>query len=727
MCAVENKNLTYLQLSQNQNAWQQTNGRTRILLVAINMPGYYSLPVRILSLLPLQFDHIKTKFDVRYIEIKNNEDTSGLVECVLSWQPEIVGFSMNIWNRNMCKKLADDIKKASPQTTIICGGQEVTNSVIDYLSMITSFDYIVDGEGEIPFRQFLEVWEPAKGLKDPTRVSGLRYREHGQTRFTGPGEIVTSLDHVPSPILAGLVPAHQQNLLGVMLEGSRGCPFRCSFCFEGGKNCKVRTASIERIAKEAKCMAARGARYYHILDPILCNSNIERLRKLSSVFDELRKQNPETVISVEAYAHHVTDEVAKYLQSFPIIDLGLQTTNPKTTRAIHRPYMLEKFRLGVAKLKNTTSTVNLYLICGLPYETAESFLDGVRFVLNEKPTRVFFNELLLLNGTELRIRAKEYGYQFNSDPPYQVHQSNWMSRREMSIVGLVSKLVEKHYNLSFRSFYVNAPWLSHNVPLSSKKKTLFLSSPCSLNCKNCSIEDSTSKIQWKESIQRLMTSNLTELDVICGANIPGDRIMRAVALLQLTGTNRLRIVSALQLFVNKELLEKLANLGFWHVKTFVRPCVGRDKTRNSLIDEDLFAGLQNLRHLFKLTGYASFRPFSEVVVYPENLTASEYLELICSVGKYQPSVITVPDSCRSNDEWISTLTEAFNIGLSSGYWVKMTKRIARQALGKVGEKNTVMEHLDALGFISHQGPQPPCHRTDQIDHNDLVQSIQDKL
>jgi radical SAM superfamily enzyme YgiQ (UPF0313 family) len=663
---------------------------------------------------------------VRYIEINNNEDTFGLVECVLSWQPKIIGFSMNIWNRNICKKLAEDIKKAFPQITIICGGQEVTNSVIDYLSIITPFDYIIDGEGEIPFCQFLEAWEPVNGLKDPTRVSGLRYREHGRTQFTGSSEIVTSLDHVPSPVLAGLVPTHQQNLLGVMLEGSRGCPFRCSFCFEGGKNCKVRTAPIGRIAQEAKFMANRGAHYYHILDPILCNSSIDRLQKLSSVFRELRKQNPKTVVSVEAYAHHITDEVAKCLQSFLIIDLGLQTINPKTLRAIHRPYKLEKFRLGLAKLKNTTSTVNLYLICGLPYETAKSFLSGIRFVLNEKPTRVFFNELLLLNGTELRIRAKEYGYQFNSDPPYQVYQSNWMSRREMNIVRLVSKLVEKHYNLSFRSFYVNAPWLSHNVPLSSSKKKLFLSSPCSLNCKKCSIKNFAGKIQWKERIQSLMNSNLEELEVICGANICSDRLIRAIAPLQLTGINRLRIISALQLFVNKELLEKLANLGFWHVKTFVRPCPGRDKTQNSLIDKDLFAGLQNLRHLIKLTGYASFRPFSEVVVYPENLTASEYLDLICSVGEYQPSIITVPDYCRSNDEWISMLTEAFNIGLSSGFWVKMAKRVARQALGNIREKNAVMEHLNALGFISHQGPQSPCQRTDQILHDDFVQSTQDK-
>ena len=43
--------LTHLELSLKSNPEIFESNKTRVLLIALNVPGYYSLPVRILSLL----------------------------------------------------------------------------------------------------------------------------------------------------------------------------------------------------------------------------------------------------------------------------------------------------------------------------------------------------------------------------------------------------------------------------------------------------------------------------------------------------------------------------------------------------------------------------------------------------------------------------------------------------------------------------------------------------
>ena len=713
MSGGDGKDRRWLELTIDPDGWPAEGQRTRVLLVAVNVTGYYSLAVRILSLLPAKYEDLDARFDIRYVEIINSDDLRPLLACIRRWRPAIVGLSVNIWNLIACKSLARAIKQELPDTCVLCGGQEVTNSVVDYLAVVPHFDYLVDGEGEIPFRQFLQAWAPGGSVKAPDSVSGLRYREDGKTAWTGPAETLVSLDDVPSPTLAGLIPVHQNNLLGVMLEGSRGCPFRCSFCFEGARRCKVRVASLERLVAEAEHMVARGSRYFHLMDPILCNSNVKRLRGLSEFFEGLKRQKPDTVISVEAYARHVTPEVAKYLKSFSIIDLGLQTLNAETAHAIHRRHEPDAFCAGLARLKGGSATVNVYLILGLPYETAGSFLDGVRFVLSQTPTRVFFNELLLLNGTELRRRADEYDYQFDPDPPYRAHQSKWMSRRERTIAEIVAKLVEKRYNFSFRSFYVGAPWSPGAPRRAARRGELRIPGTCPQACPGCAAAQPTAHPEVREEIKKVFGENLTELDIICPEQAPGQLVKQALADLILAGVDRIRAVSPTGFYGDTELVERLVSLGLWHVMTFVSPSPdGRGSSGHS--DAGLEHSLQclsNLGRTFKLRGHASLIPHTEVVVLPGDLSPRQYVDLLQRVADQQVRLIIVPEEVPAlGEEWVAALIEAFDMGLKSGWWLKLPRDTLLKALGSMPEKDRICEHIEALGFVSCEPNRPPCFR-----------------
>jgi len=705
--------LTYLELSLKSNPETFENNKTRVLLIALNVPGYYSLPVRMLSLLGYKDEKISERFDIRFIEVDVDKNLNDLSKAVCSLMPDIIGLTVNIWNRNPCFKLAELIKKQLPETAIIVGGQEVTRSVIDYLEIVPEIDYIIDGEGEIPFMQFLENWVPStKKLQKPDDVSGLYYRDNGKIKHTGPAQLIKSLDDIPSPITSGLVPVNEKQELGVLLEGSRCCPFRCSFCFEGAKKDRVRTASVKKLIEEIKYMTRLGATYFHIMDPILCHNRPEHLKVLTDFIKSLSSENVKIDFSVEAYAESITDEVAKCLSACSIIDIGLQTINPSTLKAIHRRYAPDKFRYGIERLRKNCDSFNLYLICGLPYETMSTYLRGVRFVINEKPTRIFFNELCLLNGTELREKADEYAYRFDTDPPYTVYETKWISYGNLKIIQAASKAIEKRYNLSTSCIYNTLPWITHVPKGNQKKYTIHISGKCSWQCKGChALKASDVK---PEPMPELNMVSGCDVDIQMGDGTKKEKLIQMAGQLQLAGAARVNLITPLQTLLDPEFNELLINRGIWHFKTFIELTNEQLNTSTDMNMDKVSQALNVLKDLsrsFDLKGKAMVHPFIEVVVIPKGTALSEFRKMIEELVNINITVITIPSEKLINKkEWINEMTDIFKNVMTSRSWLKMPEDVVRRSIGSIEDADEIIRHFNELDLISKESCMPPCYQ-----------------
>jgi len=680
------------------------SNKTRVILIALNVPGYYSLAVRILLLLACKDKKISKRFDIRFIEVDVDENLNDLSQTVCSLMPDIIGLTVNIWNRNPCFELAELVKKQLPETAIIVGGQEVTRSVIDYLDMVPEIDYIIDGEGEIPFKQFLENWIPStKKLKNPADVSGLHYRDNGKIKRTGPAQLIKSLDDIPSAITSGLVPVNTRQKLGVLLEGSRCCPFRCSFCFEGAKKERVRTASVKRLMREIEYMAHRGATYFHIMDPILCHNRPKHLKELTDFIKRLSCNKAKINFSVEAYAESITDEVAECLNACSIIDIGLQTINPPTLKAIHRKYAPDKFRYGIERLRKNCDSFNLYLICGLPYETMATYLRGVRFVINEKPTRIFFNELCLLNGTELREKADEYGYRFDPDPPYTVYETKWISHGNLKIIQAASKALEKRYNLSNTGIYNKLPWITNVKENSLKKYTVQLKGNCSWQCRGCHAFE-TSELKTGAIPELSMVSGC-DVDIKMGNKTQKEKLIQMAGQLQLAGAARVNLITPLQTLIEPDFNELLINRGIWHFKTFIE--LSNDKISQTL------SVLKDLSRLFDLKGKATVHPFIEVVVIPKAIALNEFRKIIEQLVNINITIITIPlENILNKKEWINEMTDIFTNVMTSRSWLKMPEEIVRRSIRSIEDEDEVIRHFNELGLISKESCMPPCYQGD---------------
>ncbi|MCB1175658.1 MAG: cobalamin-dependent protein, partial [Leptospiraceae bacterium] len=213
----------YLELAPDPQAWppgDEANGVGRVLLFALNVPGYYSHPARLLSLMICEDPDLNQKWDARYFEADTDFSLARCVSLIDAWQVDIIGLSVNIWNCSLYAELTRSLHDLDRRPLLVGGGQEVTNSVYDFLKTYPHYDYIIDGEGELPLRQLLLAWDPAlRDLKDKTLVSGLVYRQNEQSIRNRPADVVSDLDQLPSPVLANMMPAGSDNKngLGIML------------------------------------------------------------------------------------------------------------------------------------------------------------------------------------------------------------------------------------------------------------------------------------------------------------------------------------------------------------------------------------------------------------------------------------------------------------------------------------------------------------------------------
>ena len=682
------------------------DGRERVLLVAVNVPGYYSLPVRLLALLANTRANIRQRYDVRFIEYESEKNWKDLRDHMRHFDPAILAFSMNIWNRDICIDLAASVKTQKPETTVLVGGQETTDSVIDYLEMVPAFDFIIDGEGELPFLEFLENWDPVtRGLSDPGKVSGLWHRLEGKAVKTGPANTVRRLDEIPSPILAGLVPMHSKRNLGVMLEGSRCCPFRCSFCFEGGKRGTVRSASAERIIREIDYALEQGAHYFHIMDPILCSHDSERLKLLTDHIRKLSSRSKQITFLVEAYAEFITDEIAACMKDIAIIDIGLQTIHPPTVKSINRKYRPEAFQRGLEALRRHGAIYNLYLICGLPHETLFTYLKGILFVIEQRPVRVFFNELCLLNGTDLRRKADTYGYRYDSTPPYLIHANTWMTHRELSLAWALSAVISAQYNLSVFGIYKDTPWLSRgNHYLDKKHRVINLRGACGRGCPACKNRELLPVNPFEHLLNNAENA---DFEIIVDDAVDKAFLLRLVGQVHLAGAVRIKLITPPVLFEDEEFITLLISRGVWQFKTFL------GIPGSEIIDMERAAReagkLQSVLRPFSLRGAAHFSPFVEIVLYPGRIDPGGLRKLLLILKGMRAPMVSLPaDYVLPRDKKeLDEIVALFFEMIENRMWIKMPGEFYRVCLNDNKAKEEISSLLTLLHLVSEES-RPLC-------------------
>lgn len=371
------------------------------------------------------------------------DPTMNIVSDLYQKNPDIVGFSLYIWNIEETIKVMRMLKKVKPDVKIIVGGPEVTYDYDYWLERVPEIDVIVIGEGERTFKHLLDVFT---GKDEITAVQGIAYRLNDQLKITAPGPKL-DLRELPSPF------KFNEDISGLSkrvtyIETSRGCPFSCQFCLSSIE-VGVRYFNRESIKDDIRYLMAHGAKTIKFVDRTFNISRSYAMEMFQFLIDE---HNPGTVFQFEITGDIMRPEVIDFLnENAPAglfrFEIGVQSTNDLTNELVQRRQNFEKLSRTVTMVKaGGKIEQHLDLIAGLPEEDYQSFRKTFNDVFAMRPEELQLGFLKLLRGTGLRIQAEQFGYDFIDEAPYEIFSNNVLTFDDILRIKQTEDVLEKYWN-----------------------------------------------------------------------------------------------------------------------------------------------------------------------------------------------------------------------------------------------------------------------------------------
>ena len=377
---------------------------------------------------------------ITILEYTINHQEEFILRDIYEQNPDVLCFSCYIWNITMIQRIIKNIKKLIPNLLIILGGPEVSYESESVLRENSSADIVIRGEGELTF------YEVAKALIigdfKPERIDGISYRQNG--------EICSNKNRAPA--LMDELPFAYDDLEGfehkiIYYETQRGCPYNCQYCLSSVEK-GVRFLSRERVERELQFFLDHGVKQVKFVDRTF-NANKEHAKNIWRYL--MDHDNGKTNFHMEITADIMDEEsIAMLEKARPGLfqfEIGVQSTNEETIKAIQRNTKFEKLTGVVKKIKQGGNIhQHLDLIAGLPYENYESFRKSFNDVYALEPEQFQLGFLKLLKGSGLRRDAEKFGIVFRDEAVYEVLYTKDLPYEDVLRLKLVEEMVETYYN-----------------------------------------------------------------------------------------------------------------------------------------------------------------------------------------------------------------------------------------------------------------------------------------
>ncbi|MFA4842935.1 MAG: radical SAM protein [Candidatus Omnitrophota bacterium] len=365
-----------------------------------------------------------------------NQNIPGIIKKILTLKPHLIGFSCYLWNIKKILEISRRLKKINSGLMIVLGGPEVSPRAQAILAQEKAVDAVVRGEGEESFAQLAQM-----GLG---RINGISFRKNKNIIHNPDRPPLRNVGKIPSPYLSGLVDLKDKSIVDVPLETMRGCSSRCDYCYYHKHFPEVRYFSLSRVEKELKLILFHKPHEVYLMDATF-NSNPRRAKKILKIFIRF---NRGTNLHVELKAELVDEEMARLLSQANAynIEIGIQSTNPKTLKAINRRFNKEKFIKGIRYLNKFKLYYEIQLIDALPHQSYCHLIKSLDWLYSMHPAKVVIFRLSLLAGTTLRDRAASFGIEYDQSAPYSAYQSNTMTDAEVKSVQKLSFAIERLYD-----------------------------------------------------------------------------------------------------------------------------------------------------------------------------------------------------------------------------------------------------------------------------------------
>lgn len=370
----------------------------------------------------------------------------GLERYIESCKPDVVAPScFATCNAYTAVRTMELAKKVNPDILTVAGGQHFTATADESLRTYPEIDIIIRGEGEQTLVEVVQAWKK----KSPfSLIKGISFRHKGKIIHNPPRPLIKNLDELPFPgyhFVEDLVDKyHFKMMVGsnagyALIEGSRGCPHRCTFCSQwvhwGGT---WRVKSPKRIADEMEfCYQNYGIRFLWLTD-----DNFSLGKHTNELCDEIIRRG--IADDIMWFMQVRCDDVIKHRDILPKMRkagnmwmlMGLESQSPTTLRTFRKGIRPEDSKTAIKLLKENGIFSQATLIIGERKDTAESIADLRNFINDADPDLAIFMILTPFPGTELYETAKRNGWieddnWANYDMAHAVMPTETLSRKEV--------------------------------------------------------------------------------------------------------------------------------------------------------------------------------------------------------------------------------------------------------------------------------------------------------
>lgn len=331
-----------------------------------------------------------------------------IAEYIHARQPQIICFTVYLWNAERSLALAQMLRQMLPSAEIIFGGPEVAAGSMLFTEERPYVDAFVSGEGEWFFDKYLA----GKSFASQTVISGVN------KLIVQPADELIPAHKIVEPFTAGFLDTMPDS--SIFIEMTRGCPYRCSYCYYSKSCLTVREQPIETLL-------AALAEYERVKEIYILAPTFDRSPNFLQNLKIIAAENFGISLHTEMRADRINKQTATLLKQagFNSLEIGLQSLNKTALAAVRRGANPDAELRGMERLREAGIDIKIGIIPGLPDDTPDTFAQTVDTLVRRGfAENIELYPLMILPGTEIREAADAANAEYLRKPPY-FYLSGW--------------------------------------------------------------------------------------------------------------------------------------------------------------------------------------------------------------------------------------------------------------------------------------------------------------
>ncbi|NIM45699.1 MAG: radical SAM protein [Nitrososphaeria archaeon] len=385
-------------------------------------------------------------------------DWKGMERRIESFDPDIVASAgLSTCNTYTAVQTLGIAKKVDPSVLTVVGGQHFTVTAQESLEKYAEVDVIVRGEGE---QTLVELVQALSERRPFSKVNGISFRHGEEILHNASRPLIEDLNSLPFPayhLVEDVIHKYHFTMMAgpktqyALIEGSRGCPHRCTFCtqwrhWEG----RFRSKSAKRIADEMEfCHQKFGSTFLWLTD-----DNFGLGRRARDLCDEIiqRRLSDDLMWFIQARC----DDVVEHQDILPKMRkagnlwmlLGVESPSRGTLKSFNKHVDPEDAGRAVKLLKKNDIFAQTMFIIGEWKDSAESMAHLREYVDDLDPDLAIYMVLTPFPGTEIFETAQRNSW---------IEDDNWsnydMAHAIMPTETLSREEVQEEFYRCYRGFY----------------------------------------------------------------------------------------------------------------------------------------------------------------------------------------------------------------------------------------------------------------------------------